>query len=323
MTSPPWARRAGRRLIRAFDLLVPPSCVLCHRGVESGRPPLCALCRHRLPRLPSPRCSRCAEPAGWPLGGRPEALAGGETSGCPACLEWPDALVAADAPWAFEGEGAALVKALKYGGWRKLAVPMGRAMAPVAARLVGAAEPDAAGDPRAEGRGVDRRAGVSRAVPRRSGRPPVLVPVPLAPARLRERGFNQAERLGVAVGAELGWPVERALTRRAGGGRQARLARAGRRENVRERFRPRPGVRGEGRRAVLVDDVLTTGATAGACAGALAEAGFREIVLVTFARTLHSVGGGPERRARASGTREISAAPARRTVPGRLTERTR
>lgn len=286
MTSATWARRGGRVLVRAFDALVPPSCVLCRRGLESGRPPLCALCRHRLPRLPSPRCARCAEPAGWPLAGhgpRParglasEGRAAGALSpssspsptatspGCPACVEWPQALRVADAPYVFEGHAADLVKALKYEGWQEVARPMGRTMAPVARGLADV------------------------------GSSPVLVPVPLAPARLRERGFNQAERLAAAVAAEVGWPVREALVRRSGGGRQARLARAGRRENVRERFAARGAVGGEGRRAVLVDDVLTTGATAAACARALGQAGFRDIVLVTFARTLRPAGGNPRR----------------------------
>lgn len=160
-------------------------------------------------------------------------------------------------------EGAArLVRALKYSGWTALADRMGPSMAPAARRVAGTG--DGAADP------------------------PRLVPVPLAPSRRRRRGFNQARRLARPLGRELGWPVDSALQRRRRGRPQARLGRASRGENVAGAFAasPAPPGGGEPPVAVIVDDVVTTGATAGACAGALRRAGWRPAGVVAFARAV-------------------------------------
>lgn len=174
--------------------------------------------------------------------------------------------------------GAAdVVRALKYRGWTALADRMGSAMSAPARRVA------RGGD---EGReGTD------------GGRAPVLVPVPLSPARRRRRGFNQASLLARSLGHETGWPVERALRRVARGRRQARLGRASRRENAPGLFRarapssPDPSRAGEtaaggGEVAVVVDDVVTTGSTAAACAEALRRAGWRPAGAVAFARAV-------------------------------------
>jgi ComF family protein len=150
------------------------------------------------------------------------------------------------------------VKALKYGRWRTLAEPMGRSMRPSTVSLLE--------ESRCE---------------------PLLVPVPLTPARERERGFNQATLLAEALARDLDWRCADLLERRPGGRRQARLTRHARSENVRDAFHvSRPAT--PGTEVVLVDDVLTTGATAMACATALDEAGFGRVSVVTFARTLRA-----------------------------------
>lgn len=113
----------------------------------------------------------------------------------------------------------------------------------------------------------------------------VLVPVPLHPRRWRERGFNQSELLANALGRRSGLPVAaKALVRRKDTAPQTGLTRAGRRSNVAGAFavRHRGGV--AGRVAVLVDDVVTTGATARACADVLRAAGAKEVRLLTAAR---------------------------------------
>lgn len=131
------------------------------------------------------------------------------------------------------------------------------------------------------------------AVRRLADGPALLVPVPLAPARLRERGYNQAELLAEALARELGWPCRAALNRRRQGRRQVRSGRADRALNVQGAFRVEPsflaaaGAKNglEELPIVLVDDVITTGATACACAAALEAAGLGCAGAVSFART--------------------------------------
>jgi ComF family protein len=114
----------------------------------------------------------------------------------------------------------------------------------------------------------------------------VVTWVPLARRRKRERGFDQAEALARALAARWGVPVLRLLDRVVETGPQARRSGQERRGALRGAFqaraRPPP-------RIVLVDDVLTSGATAASCAEALLEAGASEVGLVTAARSL----GGP------------------------------
>jgi predicted amidophosphoribosyltransferase len=117
--------------------------------------------------------------------------------------------------------------------------------------------------------------------------PPVDVVtwVPLARRRLGERGFDQARALAQAAGRRLDRPVVRLIRRVTAGGSQARRGAVDRRSAMRGAFAP------TGRAApatvLLVDDVLTTGATAADCARALREAGARTVVLATAARSIH------------------------------------
>ncbi|RME95222.1 MAG: ComF family protein [Verrucomicrobia bacterium] len=114
-----------------------------------------------------------------------------------------------------------------------------------------------------------------------------IVPVPLHPLKLRERGFNQAERLARWLGRAAGVPVQTGWVRRVRPTRtQTALDRDARQKNMRGAFEPRNGVRLNGQRIVLVDDVLTTGATTSACAAALRRAGAGEIGVWTVARGL-------------------------------------
>lgn len=108
-----------------------------------------------------------------------------------------------------------------------------------------------------------------------------IVPVPPAPPRLRRRGFDPAGELAAALAERLQAPLEGCLERR-GGGRQV-----GRRRAERVAHPPRIHAAGAApRSALLVDDVLTTGATLTACAKALRAAGSSRVVAVTFARRL-------------------------------------
>lgn len=111
-----------------------------------------------------------------------------------------------------------------------------------------------------------------------------LIPVPLHPQRLKERGFNQAELLAREVAAATGLPlIVGPLERIKATSQQALLDVAGRIENVADAFvwrGPAPPAR-----VVLVDDVLTTGATVNACAAALRAGGAREVYALALARS--------------------------------------
>jgi competence protein ComFC len=113
----------------------------------------------------------------------------------------------------------------------------------------------------------------------------VIVPVPLHPRRQRERQFNQAEEMARALGRAANLPVNARLVRRVKlTETQTRLTRAERAVNVEEAFAVFPGRKLNGEKIILVDDVLTTGATTSACAGALRAAGAGQVCVWTVAR---------------------------------------
>ncbi len=159
------------------------------------------------------------------------------------------------AVWATDEVPRALLHAFKYDGWPVLAEPLADWMA-------------ALGPPPAS--------------PTRRG---VLVPVPMAASKRRERGYNQAERLAVALGRRWGWPVRPDLLHRIRAAKsQAQLHAAERQTNIQGCFAPASGARLHRLSIVLVDDVCTTGATLGECAGALEGAGADSISFITFGR---------------------------------------
>ncbi len=175
--------------------------------------------------------------------------------GCRLCAGWPGALGRARAATWLLGGAREAVHALKYDGWRGAA----RAMAEVMAGL----EPLECGT--------------------------VLVPVPLGARRLRQRGYNQAAVLAEALAARTGLRVDGdRLARARETTTQTALAPAARVANLKGAFTA--GVVGGGR-FVLVDDVLTTGATLGSAAEALLAAGAERVEAVTFARAPVPVAG--------------------------------
>jgi ComF family protein len=181
---------------------------------------------------------------------------------CLECAPWPNVLVSARAAVVMEPPANALVHALKYGGWHSLGEVMGRRMASVC--------------PPPE-------------------RDSVVVPIPTTSSRRRTRGYNQARVLADVVARELGLAVEE-LLERPKGGTQVRSGPRERRSNVQGSFRVVPSSRSRfpGLRVILVDDVLTTGATALSAASSLGEKGVESVHLLTFARALPF--GGEKRR---------------------------
>ena len=156
---------------------------------------------------------------------------------------------------AYEGVLRELIHLYKYGRVRTLARPLGA--------LLAAALP-------------------------REERFDAVTPVPLHWRRQWQRGFNQSELLARTIARRCGIPVLRALKRERPTVAQAGLSNTGRRQNVAAAFRPRRTV--EGKRILLVDDVMTTGSTAAACAMALKRAGAAKVALLTVARVDRRMG---------------------------------
>jgi ComF family protein len=125
---------------------------------------------------------------------------------------------------------------------------------------------------------------IAAGVPERLLEAAALVPVPLHPTRLRRRGFNQAALLATALAPRVGLPTVDCLERRGWAGPQVGLGRGDRAAAVRQAIAPRSAARIP-ERALLVDDVATTGATLAACVAALRSAGAREVAAVAYART--------------------------------------
>jgi len=111
--------------------------------------------------------------------------------------------------------------------------------------------------------------------------------VPLHPKRRRLRGFDQAELLAKRIAQALGVPFIAGASRTRDTKTQTKLNRAERKENMQGAFAP--GARLSGR-VLLIDDVLTTGSTAAACAQALVQSGAGSVFLLTFARAREEEG---------------------------------
>ncbi len=131
--------------------------------------------------------------------------------------------------------------------------------------------------------------------------------VPLARRRRAERGYDQARALAVAVARLRRVPAVRLVRRRVASGPQARRSGEERRTAMHGAFEP---ARAAPATVLVVDDVLTTGATAAACAEALATAGARRVHVVAAARAFHPVRGQPARGAAGTTTLHGSAAHA-------------
>ena len=212
-----------------------------------------------------PRCASCGG-AGWPLcSGCTERVGVITAPWCERCgRPWeqpvsscadcpPPSISAARAPFVYEGPLARAIRGMKFSGWHAVGPHLAGGMAEVAADLLPA---------------------------------DVVTWVPLSGRRRARRGFDQAEVLARAVAERLDRPVRRLVARARDTRAQARLTGPERRRALGDAFAARGPVAG---RVLLIDDVLTTGATASACARALRRTGARRVTVLTAARSL----GGP------------------------------
>jgi ComF family protein len=249
-----WARFAGalRGAGRlVLDAALPPLCPACRRPVaEDGG--LCPDCWSQLSFITPPYCERLGIPFAYDPG--PGVLS-------MQAIADPPAYDRARAAVRYDDIARTLVHALKYGDRLDLAPTLGRWMVQAGGPLL--AEADA------------------------------LVPVPLHWRRLWARRFNQSAALAEVVAARVGLPVAHAaLTRVKPTRQQVGLTASERALNVQGAFRVRSEARADvrDRRIVLVDDVLTSGATIDACARALLRAGAAAVDVLVFARVVDGRG---------------------------------
>ncbi|MGD0433745.1 MAG: ComF family protein [Acetobacteraceae bacterium] len=231
----------------ALDLLLPPSCVLCFTAVDAPRL-LCGDCFGKLSVISEPWCGCCGAPfeLAW------HAVEGGL---CQRCIDAPPPFERARAALNYDDASRRLVLPFKHGDRIEFASVLARLMAQAGAKLLREAD--------------------------------VIVPVPLHRRRLFVRRYNQAALLAQALAAMTGREaildaLARSHATRSLDGKSA----AERWNEVANAFavRPRRAHLIEGRRILLIDDVMTSGATTSACADRLLEAGANAVDVLVLAR---------------------------------------
>jgi len=231
-----------------LDFFFPPLCHVCRKFIpQAGRLHVCRPCREAIPAIIRPYCPVC----GVPFHGA------GNDHACGACLKEPPSFDAARAAIVHAGPGRNLIHAFKYNGKTHLRRPLGLLAVEQLTGFIAERGPD------------------------------LVVPVPLHPRRLAERGYNQAVLLGELLAREWHIPLLRRGMRRIRWTEpQISLTADQRRANVRGAFAVAGVSAVSGRRVLLVDDVFTTGSTVEECAKVLKRAGAAEVLVVTVSRAL-------------------------------------
>ena len=244
--------RGGFRAVlrQALDAALPPLCPSCREPLGDGVG-LCASCWSKLSLIEPPYCARLGIPFTYDPG--PGILS-------MEAIAAPPAYDRARAAVRYDDTARALVLSFKYGDRLDLAPMMGSWMARAGRELL--AEADA------------------------------LLPVPLHWRRLWARRFNQAAALSGAISDISGVPVlHGAIRRMRATPQQVGLSKTERADNVQGAFKVPPELKADitGKRLVLIDDVLTSGATADTCARALLRAGAAHVDVLVFARVVAPV----------------------------------
>lgn len=235
---------------RAVDLVLPPTCLACrHPAGDAGG--LCPDCWTRAGFIERPFCERLGTPFSFDAGA-------GMIS--PAAIANPPASERARAVLRYGEVGRELVHLMKYGDRLDLVRPLGRWMARAGVELLADAE--------------------------------ALVPVPLHWTRLWQRRFNQSAALARAVSTIANVPVhDHVLVRVRATPPQVSLVRAERARNVGGAFAVARAAKSEikGKKLVVIDDVLTSGATVDACAKAPRRAGAARVDVLVLTRVVEAV----------------------------------
>jgi ComF family protein len=245
-----FARALRAPLRLALDVALPPLCPAC-REVVGESAGLCASCWSKLSPIERPFCERLGIPFIYDPG--PGILS-------MQAIADPPAYTRARAAVRYDEVARALVHAFKYGDRLDLAPIMGKWMARAGKELLADAD--------------------------------IIVPVPLHWRRIWARRFNQSAALSKIISEQSGIPVAfEALKKVKATPQQVGLSKSERALNVQGAFRVAPGQKSEisRRRIVLVDDVLTSGATADTGARALLRAGARQVDVLVFARVVDAV----------------------------------
>jgi len=232
-----------------LDFLFPPLCHICRSFIrDAGEIHICQICRDRLPLAMSPHCTIC---------GIPFVGAGGDHI-CGHCLLHPPQYDCARAALLHEGVARDMIHAFKYQYKTHLRRPLALLLLEGVSGFVAVQKPD------------------------------VIVPVPLHRSRLRNRGFNQAVLLGQLLSDRLSLPMlSNGLIRIRQTEPQIELSGEERKNNVKGAFAVGNSASIQGRRILLLDDVMTTGSTVNECAKELKKAGAVTVGVITVAHAAH------------------------------------
>jgi ComF family protein len=227
------------------SLLYPATCTICGKNLRTGKY-LCDACETNAMRIVAPFCDKCSEP-----------FEGSITSAftCANCAHRTIYFDAAVAAYRARGIVREIIHEFKYARQMHLRHLVGRWLCV------------ALDDERLRDVSFD-----------------LIVPVPLHPARQRERGFNQASLLADSLSTETSLPSRPVLERIRYTTTQTALDRSERMENLHNAFRLRKNANVRGLRVLLIDDVLTTGSTLSECARVLKRAGALSVHAATAAR---------------------------------------